>query len=472
MNSNEYNKKSLVIKKEDIFFNENMPFFVEIQAIERYPTHWHEDVTEILIPIKGTINVLASHEQVLVKENDFIFINNNSFHSIESSEEAIVASIHIDLNYFEKKYEYIKYMYFRNNMYSKYYALIESYNFDFSKKTSKKMFVNKLIGVIIDTISKNESFAEISYFYIEQIVESMVKDFNWLQFIKSEKIKKENLDRYYRVIRFIKTNINKKISLDDIASMEYISKNYFSHLWKDLYNFSFSERVNFEKVFESEFMLLTTDMNIVSISEELNFSDAKYYYNHFKKWYGCTPLMHRKRCLSYMKLDMKYYELPNGKAAEFIDDYINYHLLSTYENLHTLAEDKYPIIERIFSLDKDFFSNENMSIVLDLFKYVRIENDNIKINWYVIFQVILISYAKNLDMTVKIDCTCTDKMDFLTIINKFFQFSLFRFENSIIDKWDYFIKYDENITINYIENIKEIVRSNVDKATIKYYYEI
>jgi len=472
MNSNEYNKNSTVIKKEDIFFNENMPFFVEIKAIKRYPIHWHEDVTEILIPIKGTINVVANHERVLVKENDFIFINNNSFHSIESSEEAFVASIYIDLNYFEKKYEYIKYMYFRNNMYSKFYAEIESDNFDFSKKASKKMFVNKLIGVIIDTISNNESLTKISCFYIEQIVESMVNEFNWLQFIKSEKIKKENLDRHYRVVKYIKVNINKKISLDDIASMEYISKNYFSHLWKDLYNFSFSEKVNFEKVFKSEFMLLTTNMNIVSISEGLNFSDSKYYYNNFKKWYGCTPLRHRKRCFSYMNLDMKYYELTNDRAAELIDDYINYHSLASYENLHTFAEDKYTVIERIFSLDKDFFSNENMSIVLDLFKYVRIENDNVKINWYVIFQTILISYAKNLDMTVKIDCTCTDKIDFLAIINKFFELSLFHFDNCIIDKWDYFIKYDEKITINYIKDIKAIVQSNSDKATFKYYFEI
>ncbi|WP_326907946.1 AraC family transcriptional regulator [Sedimentibacter sp. MB31-C6] len=458
--------------KEDIFFNENMPFFVKIQAIKRYPIHWHEDVTEILIPIKGTINVVANHERVLVKENDFIFINNNSFHSIQSKEEAIVASIHIDLNFFETKYEFIKYMYFRNNMYSKYYAKIESDNFDFSKKASKKMFMNKLIGVIIDTVSNNESLAKISYFYIEQIVESMVKDFNWLQFLKSDKIKKENLDRYYRIVRFIRDNINKKISLNDIISMEYISKNYFSHFWKDLCDFSFSERVNFEKVFESEFMLLTTDMNIASIAEELNFSDAKYYYNHFKKWYGCTPLMHRRRCFSYMKSDMEYYKLPNDRAAELIVDYINYHSLSSYEDLSRFSYDKYTIIERIFSLDIDFFSNENMSIVLDLFKYVRVENDNIKINWYIIFQTILISYAKNLDMTVKIDFTYTDEIDFLSVISEFFKFSLFHFDKSIINKWDYFIKYDESITTDYIKNIKTIIKSNVDKATFKYYFEI
>ncbi|HHZ02106.1 MAG TPA: helix-turn-helix transcriptional regulator [Tissierellia bacterium] len=470
MNSNNYNKNKTLIKKVEVPFKD-VPFSVKIQAIKRYPIHWHEDVTEILIPIKGTIYIATNYERILVKEKDFVFINNRSLHFIESSEGAIVASIHLNLNYFEKKYENIKYMYFRSNMYSKMHKEIESDNYNLNKRSHKQMFMNKLIGVIINTISNNKSLDKISYFYIEKIVESMVSDFNWLQFSRTNSIKKENLDRYYRIVKYIKNNITKKITLDDITSMEYISKNYFSHFWKELCDFSFTERVNFEKVVESEFMLLTTNMNIVSIAEELRFSDTKYYYNHFKRWYGCTPLRHRKRCYSFMKLDMEYHLLPEDQAAEIIDDYINYHSATPYEDLFTFTKDNYTAIERLFSLNEGFSINGNMSIVLDLFKYVNVENGSTKINWHIIFQIILISYVRNLGLTVKIDCTFTDKIDFIDILGKFFQFSLFHFDNSIIDKWDYFIKYDESVSIDYIKNIKTLVSNNVDKATFKYYFE-
>ncbi|NLJ57912.1 MAG: AraC family transcriptional regulator [Tissierellia bacterium] len=458
------------IKKEVIFFNEE-PFSMKIQTIKRYPIHWHQDVTEILIPIKGTINVATNYERILVKENDFVFINNKSFHFIESSEEAVVASIYINLNFFEKKYEDIKYMYFRSNMYSRKYKEIESDNYNLRKKSHKKMFRNKLIGVIVDAISNNESLAKISNFYIEQIVKSMVNDFNWLQFLKTRKIKKESLDRYHRIVKYIKDNVNKKITLDTIISMEYISKNYFSHFWKELCDFSFTERVYFEKVIASEFKLLTTNMNIVSIAEELNFSDPKYYYNHFKRWYGCTPLGHRKRCFSYMKLDMEHSQLTNDKAVEIIDDYISFHSMSSYEDLYSFAKNNYIIIERIFLLDDDFSLNGDMSIVLDLFKYARIENSITKMNWHIIFQIILISYVRNLDLTVKIDCTFSEKIDFLETLSNFFQFSFFHFDSTLINKWDYFIRYDESVTINYIKSIKSIVGSNVDKAVFKYYFE-
>ncbi len=108
------------------------------------------------------------------------------------------------------------------------------------------------------------------------------------------------LDRYHRIIKFIDQNYGNKITLEDIAKQEFITKNYVSHFWRNLSYFSFQERLNYERVLKSEFLLLTTDMSISSISEQCGFSDAKYYYAHFKRWYGCSPLEHKNNCFSYM----------------------------------------------------------------------------------------------------------------------------------------------------------------------------
>lgn len=276
-----------VIEKK-IIFKENKPFSIKFKGIKRYPTHIHRDVIEILLPLRGSINVVASHERVLVKEGDFIFVNNNSIHSIESTseEDAIVAVYHIDLNNYEKEYEYIKSMYFRNNMFSKSYSKIKSDNFDHEKKESKIMFKNKLIGILIDMVYNSELSNEISLLYENQLIETMINEFNWIQFLNTEDITANLLDRYHRIVRYIKEHIDEKIAIDDITSFEYISKNYFSHFWKNIISFSFNERVYFEKVLHSEYILLTKDKSIVSIAEELNFSDVKYYYSHFKIWYG------------------------------------------------------------------------------------------------------------------------------------------------------------------------------------------
>lgn len=458
------------ISKENILFKKDNPFSVKIQLIKRYPIHWHEDVVEILLPIKGTINVVANHERVLVKEGDFIFINNNSVHSIQSSNESIVAVFHINLNFYEKKYEYIKFMYFRTNMYSKKYAKVESDNYDHLRKESKILFKNKLIGILIYSFYNYELADKITLLYEHQIVESMINEFNWLQFLNNQNIKQNNLNRYYRIVKYINEHINEKIVLEDIVSLEYISKNYFSHFWKNISNFSFMERVNFEKVVKSELELLTTDNNIVSISENLGFSDVKYYYNHFKKWYGCTPLNHRKRCFSYMKKEIEYYTLPINQASKILDAHIGNYSASSYKNFE--FEEKYPIIEKLFSIEKEYFSKNNMSIVLDLFKYIKVENDEITINRYAVYQIILLTCAKTLDLTVKIDCSFVDKVRYFDVINNFFAFCLYHFGHNIMEKWGYFIKYDKDISLQHISKIQNIIQGNIKEASIKFYLEI
>ena len=70
---------------EKVLFENNVPYTVTAQIIERYPIHWHEGVTEILLPIRGGVEVVSNFEHIRVKEGDFVFVNHRSIHSIRSS---------------------------------------------------------------------------------------------------------------------------------------------------------------------------------------------------------------------------------------------------------------------------------------------------------------------------------------------------------------------------------------------------
>ena len=219
-------------------------------------------------------------------------------------------------------------------MYSKKCSRIRCDNFDCAKREYKIMFRNKLIGILLSKINKSKVSDDIYTIYEEQLIDSMVNDFNWIQFLNSDQIPSSQLNRYHRVVKYIEDHIYERISLDDIASREYISKNYFCHFWKDISNFSFLERVNFEKIIKSEHFLLTTDDSIASIAEKFGFSDVKYYYKHFKRWYGCTPQIHRKRCSSYMDLEMIHHDIDNREAQELLDDYLVFYSLPSFGNLN------------------------------------------------------------------------------------------------------------------------------------------
>ena len=456
-----------------MFTDNNNPISLRITNIIRYPIHSHENITEIILPLKGDINVIINQECAYVKEGDFYIINNNSIHSIQSIiHESVVAFFYIDLNYYEKKYPYIKYMYFRNNMYSKKCSRIRCDNFDCAKREYKIMFRNKLIGILLSKINKSKVSDDIYTIYEEQLIDSMVNDFNWIQFLNSDQIPSSQLNRYHRVVKYIEDHIYERISLDDIASREYISKNYFCHFWKDISNFSFLERVNFEKIIKSEHFLLTTDDSIASIAEKFDFSDVKYYYKHFKRWYGCTPQIHRKRCRSYMDLEMIHHDIDNREAQELLDDYLVFYSLPSFGNLNLARVADDSLINKIYSLDETHFTKNDMSVVLDLYKYIRIKDNILEINFHAIYQTILLTTVKNFGLTIKIDCSSIGESYFFNALCLFFEFSQFHFGKNIIRRWDYFIKYNENVSLNHINKIKKIVQANIDKATFRYYLEV
>ena len=91
------------MKIKTIQFHKDIPFLIEVKNIKKYPIHWHENITEIVLPIKGSIEVNVNFEKILVRRR-FWFINNGSIHSITSDSGAIVISLYLDLNYFEKEF--------------------------------------------------------------------------------------------------------------------------------------------------------------------------------------------------------------------------------------------------------------------------------------------------------------------------------------------------------------------------------
>ena len=183
------------------------------------------------------------------------------------------------------------------------------------------------LKIVINNVKLSEEFLENFEF---QLIYSMVYEFHWLQFLKKKDsyISPFQLDRYHRVIKFMDENYGEKITLEDVASREFITKNYFSHFWKDLSYFSFQERLSYERVKRAELLLLTTDMSISHISEKCGFSDVKYFYNHFKRWYGSMPLEHKKKCLLYEKKGANYQNLKFNSIKEIFYDYIDTHLTS------------------------------------------------------------------------------------------------------------------------------------------------
>lgn len=95
-------------------------------------------------------------------------------------------------------------------------------------------------------------------------------------------------------IQYIENNYMNKLSLEDIAYRSFLSKSYFSQLFKEVTGMCFStycQKVRVEKACE---MLSSTDETIQSVAEKAGFTDMKFFYNVFKRFTGEIPGTYQK----------------------------------------------------------------------------------------------------------------------------------------------------------------------------------
>lgn len=139
--------------------------------------------------------------------------------------------------------------------------------------------------------SRNYGYVEILRAYL---IELLVKIFRLYR--KKESIKTNSRERYYfdNVIKFMKEHYKQDIKLDDLASMTFLSRNYFCSCFKECTGMTVLEYIQKLRIEEACNLLKETDMKIIDIAEDIGYSDIKFFNKLFRKITGKTPSQYRK----------------------------------------------------------------------------------------------------------------------------------------------------------------------------------
>jgi YesN/AraC family two-component response regulator len=74
----------------------------------------------------------------------------------------------------------------------------------------------------------------------------------------------------------------------------FISKNYFSKLFKEVTGTNVSDYIQYLRVDQACHLLKTTELKVTNIAFQVGFKDMKFFYEVFKKITGKTPGDYRK----------------------------------------------------------------------------------------------------------------------------------------------------------------------------------
>ncbi|WP_394185844.1 response regulator transcription factor [Metabacillus halosaccharovorans] len=93
--------------------------------------------------------------------------------------------------------------------------------------------------------------------------------------------------------KYVEINLEKKITLDEVANVLYLNSSYFSRLFKKEVGETFVEYVTKAKMNRAKELLEQTVDSVGKICERLGYDNQSYFIKVFKNYAGVTPIEYR-----------------------------------------------------------------------------------------------------------------------------------------------------------------------------------
>ena len=95
-------------------------------------------------------------------------------------------------------------------------------------------------------------------------------------------------------LAYIKNNLDKELSLEEVANAIHVSKSHLSNMFSKCIGNSFSHHVNKLKIEKAKELLAKTRLSIMDITVECGFNSQSYFSRVFSGFEGMTPIQYRK----------------------------------------------------------------------------------------------------------------------------------------------------------------------------------
>ncbi|MDR1161827.1 MAG: AraC family transcriptional regulator [Tannerellaceae bacterium] len=111
-------------------------------------------------------------------------------------------------------------------------------------------------------------------------------------------------ERIIKILRHIRENVSREITIEELASICYLSKDHFIRLFKKENNCTPLQYINQKKIEKAQLMLTVGGKSIKDIAFSLSFNEISYFHRLFKKITGKSPHQYKKQSSLEKKLEM------------------------------------------------------------------------------------------------------------------------------------------------------------------------
>lgn len=266
---------------ELIIPNEDLPFklflFEGKDGNYRRAKHWHRSV-EIFLVLEGELEFFIDNKSLPLAAPDFVIVNSNEIHSIESPKPNTTIVVQIPISCFAG------------------YLGEEDYAVFSKQSEEENLELVRLIVQIYQAYQQKGSAFELkvrSLFF--ELLYLMVTAFMKAEEDQGNIRQKRHLDKLSKITSYMKSNYNQNITLESVADEFGFSPTYLSRMFKRYANVSYKTYLLDLRTEYGLREMMNTDHNLNDVAQNNGFPDSRAFAGAFLKRYGCLPSEYRRK---------------------------------------------------------------------------------------------------------------------------------------------------------------------------------
>lgn len=266
-------------------------------TLDAFDYHSHPEQYEIYLFHSGSCRYII-HNQILdLEPGDILLMDGSTLHkpNINREREYIRSVIHFSPQWIESILKELGIAHVLDLFKNLQHCLI---------RTNDEKELKYIEGLIHRIVERKKEKADAMWeAELKLLLSQLLMKVQQLCESNAIKVPYEKTDKFLhsqRIANFIRSNYDKKITLDYLSKKLNLSKSYVSHVFKEMTGYTIMEYVMTCRLIQVKYLLeMEPDKALKDISYDCGFESVSHFSRFFKEKVGMTPREYRYRRLNF-----------------------------------------------------------------------------------------------------------------------------------------------------------------------------
>jgi AraC-like DNA-binding protein/mannose-6-phosphate isomerase-like protein (cupin superfamily) len=254
--------------------------------------HYHPEC-ELMLVKSGRLDIDLSDETYTLQTGDVVILGNSQLHRDRNTGGILdYIVLQFDLNTFFDQSTIPYLQYFNETK-----VPLSTMNYVFRENPKANEEAAECIRQIHkEAIEKDSGYELAVNLLIKKLLLILIRNDNRGLLADQDRVERIRLKP---VLDFVESSIDDRIAVDDACKLANMSYYYFVKFFKKIMGMSFTEYVNFRKIKRAEQLLLTRDLSVTEVGDQIGMANMAHFYKMFKRFNGCSPKEFQRKMLAW-----------------------------------------------------------------------------------------------------------------------------------------------------------------------------